>query len=297
MGKANSPPPANANEIRCTDDDGHVSTGAQDPSHPVPTKGAAVPIEEALKVALVGKSNTTKMPVSLLYELLGRQGVIPQYELLPIQGGGSHSPTFRYRVACPDGDAIGWGQSKKEAKHAAARILMDKLGLNCTASRKVLGRKTPISVLQEVLCRRELRPQYDFIQCEKNGYKKTFHYRVWYEDKEGKAKVFEAVGTGKSKKDAKQAAAKALIDKLAGYAFWDTHAYDSNSRNGTTDENVGSPRDDPNTDDDGTCLDENTEPERGAKRQSEQTLANIFEPQWKRRSTEKGFAVSKNATI
>lgn len=65
----------------------------------------------------------------------------------------------------------------------------------------------------------------------------------------------------------------------------------------TTDENVGSPRDDPNTDDDGTCLDENTEPERGAKRQSEQTLADIFEPQWKRRSTEKGFAMSKNATI
>lgn len=41
--------------------------------------------------------------------------------------GAIHEPTFRYRVSFCDKDAMGAGKSKKEAKHAAARALIEKL--------------------------------------------------------------------------------------------------------------------------------------------------------------------------
>ncbi|EAT34011.1 AAEL013721-PA [Aedes aegypti] len=224
MGRTNSP----SNEC-CENGDnallnGYVSAspGESNP-RPVPTNDA-LPIEEAFKIALTGKSNTKKMPVSLLYELLSRRGITPQYDLLPREGA-AHEQTFSYRVSYPDGDAIGTGQSKKEAKHAAAKALIDKMGINDSANKPV-GKKTPITVLQEVLTRRGIYPQYDFIQPDAAVHDGTFRYRVSYQDK-------EAMGTGKSKKEAKQAAAKSLIDKLAGVAFWDTHSQGLNSREET----------------------------------------------------------------
>ncbi|XP_061390227.1 interferon-inducible double-stranded RNA-dependent protein kinase activator A homolog isoform X2 [Musca vetustissima] len=71
-----------------------------------------------------------KTPVSLLQELLSRRGITPSYELVQIEGA-IHEPTFRYRVSFNDKDvpftAMGAGRSKKEAKHSAARALIDKL--------------------------------------------------------------------------------------------------------------------------------------------------------------------------
>jgi RISC-loading complex subunit TARBP2 len=71
-----------------------------------------------------------KTPISILQELLSRRGITPNYELVQIEGA-VHEPTFRYRVSFNDKDAMGVGRSKKEAKHAAAKALIDKLtGLN-----------------------------------------------------------------------------------------------------------------------------------------------------------------------
>lgn len=47
--------------------------------------------------------------------------------------------------------------------------------------------KTPISVLQELLSRRGITPQYDLIQVEGAVHEPTFRYRVSYQDKDGKA--------------------------------------------------------------------------------------------------------------
>lgn len=42
-----------------------------------------------------------------------------------------HEPSFRYRVSFNDKEAMAVGRSKKEAKHAAAKALIDKLtGMN-----------------------------------------------------------------------------------------------------------------------------------------------------------------------
>lgn len=57
-------------------------------------------------------------------------GITPNYELVQIEGQ-VHQPSFRYRVSFNDKDAMGVGKSKKEAKHAAAKALIDKLaGMN-----------------------------------------------------------------------------------------------------------------------------------------------------------------------
>uniref|UniRef100_A0A182T1H8 DRBM domain-containing protein n=1 Tax=Anopheles maculatus TaxID=74869 RepID=A0A182T1H8_9DIPT len=84
----------------------------------------------------------------------------------------------------------------------------------------------------ELLSRRGITPQYDLIQVEGTVHEPAFRYRVSYQNKDGDEVVritnfqsdtgsIAALGTGKSKKEAKQAAAKALIDKLTGSSFHD----------------------------------------------------------------------------
>ncbi|XP_023160597.2 interferon-inducible double-stranded RNA-dependent protein kinase activator A homolog A isoform X2 [Drosophila hydei] len=91
-----------------------------------------LPSDETLKFVNDTDANglAMKTPVSILQELLSRRGITPGYELVQIEGA-IHEPTFRFRVSFKDKDtpftAMGAGRSKKEAKHAAARALIDKL--------------------------------------------------------------------------------------------------------------------------------------------------------------------------
>uniref|UniRef100_A0A2P2HWH3 RISC-loading complex subunit tarbp2-like n=1 Tax=Hirondellea gigas TaxID=1518452 RepID=A0A2P2HWH3_9CRUS len=65
-----------------------------------------------------------KTPVSLLQELCMRRGISPKYDLLQIEGA-VHEPTFVYRVTVGEFTANGSGQSKKKAKHSAAKAVLD----------------------------------------------------------------------------------------------------------------------------------------------------------------------------
>lgn len=67
-----------------------------------------------------------KTPVSLLQELYVKQGVTPQYDLVQIEGQ-VHEPTFKYRVTVGNFMATGTGQSKKKAKHSAAKSVLEKI--------------------------------------------------------------------------------------------------------------------------------------------------------------------------
>lgn len=68
----------------------------------------------------------SKTPVSLLQELCMRRGISPKYDLLQIEGA-VHEPTFVYRVTVGEFAANGSGQSKKKAKHAAAKAVLDNI--------------------------------------------------------------------------------------------------------------------------------------------------------------------------
>ena len=69
---------------------------------------------------------TLDLDSSLLQELCVRRGLTPKDELVQTDGA-SHGTTFKYRVTIGEFVATGCGQSKKKAKHSAAKSLLDKL--------------------------------------------------------------------------------------------------------------------------------------------------------------------------
>ncbi|XP_063228325.1 RISC-loading complex subunit tarbp2 isoform X2 [Bacillus rossius redtenbacheri] len=165
-----------------------------------------------------------KTPVSVLQELLSRRGTTPKYELVQIEGA-IHEPTFRYRVTVADIVAMGIGRSKKEAKHAAAKAILDKIVVEGTEDGignnlipemkneivspyddKIPG--NPIGNLQEMcMSRRWPPPSYELVNEEGLPHERLFTIACT---------VFKQreLGTGKSKKLAKRQAAHKMLEKL-----------------------------------------------------------------------------------
>lgn len=74
----------------------------------------------------------------------------------------------------------------------------------------ISSEKSPVSILQELLIRRGITPNYELIQSA-GSFESMFRYRVSFSDGEIPK---TALGAGRSKQLAKSAAAKALLDKL-----------------------------------------------------------------------------------
>ncbi|XP_060529236.1 RISC-loading complex subunit tarbp2-like [Cylas formicarius] len=171
----------------------------------------------------------SKTPVSVLQELLSRRGSTPKYELVQIEGA-IHEPVFRYRVFLSnDLVATGTGRSKKDAKHAAAKNLLDLIvgkqtpeqanqtngtpGSNDITAQvvspfddKVMG--NPIGWLQEMcMSRRWPPPLYEMEHEEGLPHERQFTIAC-------QVLKFREVGTGKSKKLAKRVAAHRMWQAL-----------------------------------------------------------------------------------
>ncbi|XP_074026510.1 protein Loquacious isoform X2 [Leptinotarsa decemlineata] len=171
----------------------------------------------------------SKTPVSVLQELLSRRGITPKYELVQIEGA-IHEPIFRYRVFLSNElVATGTGRSKKDAKHAAAKNLLDLLVGNMTPEQanqtngtpgaaditsqvvspyddKVMG--NPIGWLQEMcMSRRWPPPSYEMEHEEGLPHERQFTISC-------QVLKFREVGTGKSKKLAKRTAAHKMWQAL-----------------------------------------------------------------------------------
>lgn len=184
-------------------------------------KQDSLPIEEALKTELTG-TNNMKTPISVLQELLSRRGITPQYDLIQVEGA-VHEPTFRYRVSYQDKDAMGTGKSKKEAKHAAAKALIDKLagtsfgetqtgGLNVKSEAGTDGEDelsgNPIGWLQEMcMARRWPPPTYETEMEVGLPHERQFTIAC-------AVLKYREVGKGKSKKIAKRQAAQRMWQRL-----------------------------------------------------------------------------------
>ncbi|XP_026470194.1 interferon-inducible double-stranded RNA-dependent protein kinase activator A homolog isoform X2 [Ctenocephalides felis] len=193
-----------------------------------------IALEEAAKLVWCKEmaAMPSKTPVSILQELLSRRGSTPKYELVQIEGA-IHEPTFRYRVTVADTVAMGTGRSKKEAKHAAAKALLDKLtGIQSTdtittngsvpntgaatpdingqgsANYEDKGIGNPIGWLQEMcMSRRWPPPHYEMDFEEGLPHERQFTIAcVVFKHRE--------VGQGKSKKLAKRQAAHKMWQTL-----------------------------------------------------------------------------------
>ena len=88
-------------------------------------------------------SNYETNPVGALQERFQSRGITPQYRVVQAEGA-SHAPTFSFqvllvsikdrrfikdilKVILGDLTSTGSGSSKKQAKHSAARVMLDKL--------------------------------------------------------------------------------------------------------------------------------------------------------------------------
>lgn len=171
----------------------------------------------------------SKTPVSLLQELCMRRGISPKYDLLQIEGA-VHEPTFVYRVTVGEFSANGSGQSKKKAKHAAAKAILDNIiqgGGAAAATATTTGQPTtpelssqivspyddgipgnPVGSLQELcMSRRWPPPTYDLTAEEGFPHERTFSIAC-------AIGPHKEVGVGKSKKLAKRQAAYKMMQKL-----------------------------------------------------------------------------------
>ncbi|XP_058126425.1 RISC-loading complex subunit tarbp2-like [Anopheles coustani] len=154
-----------------------------------------------------------KTPKTALQELLNR-GITPQYNLIQVEGA-VHEPTFRYRVSYQDKDAMGTGKSKKEAKHAAARALIDKLAVTQEnlANHNTPGGEeepsgNPIVWLQKMCIARSWpSPLYEMEMEEVLPHERQFTIACV-------VLKYHEVGEGKSKKIAKRQAAQKMWQRL-----------------------------------------------------------------------------------
>ena len=67
--------------------------------------------------------------------------------------------------------------------------------------------KTPVTILQELMAKIKSTPQYEFHDGKEQTYPKEFICEV-------KCAGITAIGSGKSKKDAKQCAASSVLEKM-----------------------------------------------------------------------------------
>jgi hypothetical protein len=79
----------------------------------------------------------SKTPVSLLQELLIKQGYFPIYDYIGEETDGVYR-FFIYRVTCKDLSAKGTGNNKKTAKHDAAKNMLSLLSFDKKAEDKII---------------------------------------------------------------------------------------------------------------------------------------------------------------
>ncbi|XP_067142212.1 protein Loquacious-like [Centruroides vittatus] len=179
-------------------------------------------------------SLTQKTPISLLQEQCARLGMTPDYKLMSVEGV-VHAPVFMYRVQVGDESATATGQSKKKAKHAAAKAILEvlsmkgffgELGLysdgvpidiSSLGSEKESTQSSvnedgipgnPVGKLQELCMKHRWRPPYYETKKEEGlPHERTFEIACYVNE-------FTEIGCGKSKRLAKRQAAHNMLEKL-----------------------------------------------------------------------------------
>lgn len=174
---------------------------------------------------IAGALPAVKTPVSVLQELCMRRGNSPKYELVQIEGE-VHDPIFVYRVTIGNFTTDATGSSKKKAKHAAAKTVLDIIMQAGGAGLPGVGDPpevpsqflppndddipgNPVGSLLE-LCVEGTRwpaPTYDLTKEEGAPHDRTFSIACI-------VGANREIGSGKSKKLAKRQAAHKMITHL-----------------------------------------------------------------------------------
>ena len=217
----------NNSNYRSQGPQGAIHNNAPGPHHQRPPYYNNKPKREGKDPA--NMSNYETNPVGALQERFQSRGITPQYRVVQAEGA-SHAPTFSFQVILGDLTSTGSGSSKKQAKHAAARAMLDKLDGRVPAQDgqtplppvqdSTNGPQAPgntVGALQELCVKHGYpMPTYDLAGGEGCGdagavggqpHQRNFSILCCV------GKLREGGGGG-SKKDAKREAAQKMIDKL-----------------------------------------------------------------------------------
>ncbi|XP_043261737.1 interferon-inducible double-stranded RNA-dependent protein kinase activator A-like [Colletes gigas] len=181
----------------------------------------------------------SKTPISILQEMMVKKQIVPDYQLIH-DGGGTHINTFVYKVTCDGLTANGTGRSKKDAKHQAAKAMLQTIAAHrgypqLPASPAQSPLRTPliptvpeverlppnlpfvnaIGVLKEICIENNLQePEYVLISNTGPPHAKIFTIQCI-------VATFKEIGVAKTKKQAKQEAAKKMLDKITDLVDFD----------------------------------------------------------------------------
>lgn len=186
-------------------------------------------------------SSKTTTPITLLQEICSRNGLNPEYQLLSTEGT-VHEPTFKIAVTVGDINVTASGQSKKKARHAAARRAIEELKINkpdligtsvdlsilpaddeSSAGGKVIttyakqSETNPVGKLQEICMKMRVNPP-DYETCNEKG---LAHERVFVLSCKIASLNLTTLGEGRSKKLAKREAAENMLSKLDSSEIYD----------------------------------------------------------------------------
>lgn len=173
-----------------------------------------------------------KTPISILHEMMVKEHSIPDYALVH-NGGGTHVNTFIYEVSCQGLRARGTGRSKKDAKHQAAKNMLETIAAHrgypqLPASPAQSPAKTPVPAavpacsrtgtnipfvnaigeLQALCIENSLEePEYIAISDEGPPHARIFTYHCVLS-------TFKEEGVATTKKQAKHEAARKMWNRL-----------------------------------------------------------------------------------
>lgn len=177
-------------------------------------------------------------PITLLQEICSRNGYTADYQLLSTEGS-VHEPTFKIAVTVADITVTASGQSKKKARHAAARKAIEELRRNKpglivdgidfgdltenveppskTVSVVTPVEPNPVGKLQEICMKISVNPP-DYETCNEKG---LAHERIFVLCCSIASLNLTTLGEGRSKKLAKRQAAELMLAKLESTGIYD----------------------------------------------------------------------------
>lgn len=156
-----------------------------------------------------------KTPVMALQELAIKKFQMPEYSLI-YTDEGTHLNEFHVQVSLNDMCVVGVGNSKQNAKHDAAQKMLDKLApLGISVSEHIVIKKpekskkltNSIGVLTEMCVKNKLIPKFTLINKVGLPHCSNFTYQCEV------ASIITKATAG-TKKQAKQMAAKDMLDKI-----------------------------------------------------------------------------------
>jgi len=218
---------------------GHQSGGHHNPNHHHRQQSYHQQVLKQQEKRARNMAQYETNPIGALQERFQSRGIIPDYKFLNTDGA-SHCPTFTFQVSVGDITASGNGQTKKQAKQAAAKSMLDILdgrapsggdaaaaaakpaeGANGEAAKDGAkpaenGKKPPgapqvgnkIGMLQEFCVTKGLpMPVYDVMNVGGQPHQRIFTIGV-------RVGSLALTGEGTSKKESKREAATKMYEKL-----------------------------------------------------------------------------------